>query len=300
MPAIGFLHSRSADDTPNLTAAFRQGLEETGYVENHNVTIEYRWANNRHEQLPGLAVELVRRQVAVITTGGGNVSALAAQAATAAIPIVFITGGDPIKLGLVASLNRPGGNLTGVSLLLGLLGAKRLELLRELVPKVTIIGVLVNPANPGAESYVRDAQEAALVLGQRIHVLHASTAGEIDAAFATLAQLRAGALLVITDAFFIGRREQLVTLAARHGVPAIYDLGDFVTAGGLISYGPSPADGYRQVGVYAGRILKGAKPVDLPVIQPAKFELEINLKTAKALGLTVPLSLLGRADEVIE
>jgi len=300
MPVIGFLNLRRSDDTPNLMAAFRQGLKEVGYVEGHNVSIEYRWADNQQERLPGLANELVRHQVTVIVAGGGNVAALAAKAATATLPIVFTVGGDPIKLGLVASLNRPGGNLTGVSLLLGLLGAKRLELLRELVPLAALIGVLINPTNPSADAYAADMREAARAVGSQIHILNASTEGEIETTFATLVHLRVGALLVSTDAFFIGRREKLVALAARHGVPAIYEWSGFAIAGGLMSYGPSFEDAYHQSGIYTGRILKGEKPADLPVVQPTKFELVINLKTAKALGLNVPNTLIGRADEVIE
>ena len=300
MPVIGCLNLRRSDDTPNLMAAFRRGLKETGYVEGHNVAIEYRWADNQQEQLPGLANELVRHQVAVIVAGGGNVAALAAKAATATLPIVFTVGGDPVKLGLVASLNRPGGNLTGVSLLLGLLGAKRLELLRELVPLAAMIGVLINSTNPSAEAYATDAREAAGAVGSQIHILNASTEGEIETTFATLAHLRVGALLVSTDAFFIGRREKLVTLAAHNGVPAIYEWRGFAMAGGLMSYGPSFEDAYHQSGIYSGRILKGEKPADLPVVQPTRFELVINLKSAKALGLDVPAALLARADEVIE
>jgi putative ABC transport system substrate-binding protein len=300
VPLIGFLSSRASDDTPNLTAAFHQGLKETSYAEGQNVAIEYRWANNQHERLPELAADLVRRGAGLIAAFGGNVSALAAKAATATVPIIFAVGGDPVELGLVASLNRPGGNLTGVSLLLGLLGAKRLELMRELVPTPTIIAVFINPTNPSARIYAQDAEQAAHALGQQIQILSASSDRDIEAAFAALAPLRAGAVLVTTDAFFIGRREQLVALAARYAVPAIYEYRDFSAAGGLVSYGPSIADAYRQAGIYAGRILKGTKPADLPVLQPTKFELVINLKTAKALGLEIPDKLLARADEVIE
>jgi putative ABC transport system substrate-binding protein len=275
-------------------------LKETSYAEGQNVAIEYRWANTQHERLPELAADLVRRGAGLIAAFGGNVSALAAKAATATVPIIFAVGGDPVELGLVASLNRPGGNLTGVSLLLGLLGAKRLELMRELVPTPTIIAVFINPTNPSARIYAQDAEQAAHALGQQIQILSASSDRDIEAAFAALAPLRAGAVLVTTDAFFIGRREQLVALAARYAVPAIYEYREFSAAGGLVSYGPSIADAYRQAGIYAGRILKGTKPADLPVLQPTKFELVINLKTAKALGLSVPDTLLARADEVIE
>jgi putative ABC transport system substrate-binding protein len=300
MPVIGFLNTRSADDVPELTAAFRKGLNEIGYMEGRNTAIEYRWANNDPKRLPELASDLVRRQVTVIVATGGNVSALAAKAATGTIPIVFSVGADPIKLGLVTKLNRPDKNATGVTVLTGLLGAKRLELLRELIPKANVVAVLINSTNPSAEIYVRETREAAHTVGQQIHTLSASNEVEIDAAFAALAQVRAEALLVVTDAVFIGRREQIVTLAARYAVPAIYEASVFAKVGGLMSYGPSFAEALRQVGIYAGRILKGEKPADLPVLQPTKFELVINLKTAKGLGLTVPHSLLVRADEVIE
>lgn len=300
MPLIGFLHSRAPEDTPNLTAAFHQGLKETSYVEGQNIGIEYRWAHNKHERLPGLATELVSRGVGLIAAFGGNVSALAAKAATATVPIVFAVGGDPVELGLVASLNRPGGNLTGVSMLVGLLGAKRLELMRELVRQPTTIAVLINPTNPSATIYTQDAERAAHAIGQQIQILNASNEREIEAAFVALAPLRAGAVLVTTDTLFVARREQLVALSARYGVPTIYEYRDFPAAGGLASYGPSIADVFRQVGIYAGRILKGTRPSDLPVLQPTKFELVINLKTAKALGLDVPPTLLARADEVIE
>jgi len=300
MPVIGFLNTRSVDDVPELTAAFRKGLNEIGYMEGRNTAIEYRWANNDPQRLPELASDLVRRQVTVIVATGGNVSALAAKAATSTIPIVFSVGGDPIKLGLVAQLNRPDSNATGVTVLTGLLGAKRLELLRELIPKATVIAVLINSTNPSAETYVRETQEAARTVGQQIHTLSASTEAEIEAAFVTLAQMRAEALLVITDAVFIGRREQIVALAARYAVPAIYEASVFARVGGLMSYGPNFAEAIRQVGIYTGRILKGEKPADLPVQQPTKFELVINLKTARALGLEIPASLVARADEVIE
>jgi len=300
MPVIGFLNARSLRSDSRLVTAFHQGLGETGYVQGQNVAIEYRWAEGYNDRVLALAAELVRRQVAVIVATGGNIVALAAKAATSTIPIVFTTGGDPVLMGLVTSLNRPGGNITGISALTGLLGAKRLEILHELVPKAAMIGVVMNPTNPSAEAYARELQEAARSRGQQIHILNASTDGEIDIAFASLVQLRAGAVLIVTDTFFTGWRDQLVALAARYAIPAIYDIRDFAAAGGLISYGTNFADLYRQAGLYAGRILKGEKPADLPVVQPTKFDLVINLNTAKALGLDIPPTLLARADEVIE
>jgi putative ABC transport system substrate-binding protein len=276
-------------------AAFRQGLKEAGFVEGQNVAIEYRWADGRYERLPALAADLVSRQAAVIVTQGGTVSVRAASAATAAIPIVFSTGGDPVKEGLVASFNRPGGNVTGVSLLTTGLGAKRLEVLREVVPKAAVIAVLLNLDNPSGELQSREMQQAAGTLGKQIRILNASTERDLDTAFAT----RIDALAVGADAFFSSRRDQLVALAARHAVPAIYEWREFPQAGGLMS-GTALADGYRQVGIYTGRILKGAKPTDLPVVQSTKVEFVINLKIARALGLTISLPLLGRADEVIE
>jgi len=296
---IGYLNSRSRDgDTPFL-AAFHNGLNETGYVESQNVVIEYRWAEGQYDRLPALAADLVRRQVAVMAATS-TPAALAAKAATSTIPIVFTAAADPVAVGLVESLSRPSGNATGVSGYFSPLGAKRLELLHELVPNAAVIGVLVNPTYPDAESQSKDVQEAARMFGQEAHVVNASSEGELNAAFALLVQLKAGILLVTADAFFLSRRDQLVALAARHSIPALYWAREFVLAGGLMSYGPDIGDGYRQAGVYAGRILKGTKPGDLPVMQPTKFDLVINLTAAKALGLTVPDKLLARADEVIE
>ena len=299
MPVIGVLDGRSADESTPLVAAFRRGLNETGYVEGRNVAIEHHWAHGQYDRLPALAADLVRRQVTVIATSG-NASALAAKTATATIPIVFLTGADPVQAGLVASLSRPGGNLTGVTSLGVELGPKRLELLHELVPAATTIAILVNPANRSAEIQVRDMQAAARTLGLELHILQASTEREIDAAFATLTRLRAGALVISPEAFFNSRSEQLAALTVRHAVPAIYTYREFAAAGGLMSYGGSITDSYRQAGIYVGRILKGEKPADLPVQQSTKVELIINMKTAKALGLTVPLALLGRTDEAIE
>jgi putative ABC transport system substrate-binding protein len=299
MPVIGFLSSRSPADE-QFVAAFGLGLNEAGFVERRNVAIEYRWAEDQPDRLPALAAELVRRQAAVILAVGGSAPARAAKAATSTIPVVFIIGGDPVKLGLVASLNRPGGNVTGVTILSGALTAKRLELLRELVPGSGVVACLVNPDSPEIETQLTDIRATSRTMGQEILVLNASNDRDIDAAFAILVRQRAGGLLVANDGFYVGRREQLVALAARHGIPAMYFLREFAAAGGLMSYGNSLADAYRQVGTYAGRILKGAKPADLPVEQAVKIELVINLKTAKALGLDVPTALLLRANEVIE
>jgi putative tryptophan/tyrosine transport system substrate-binding protein len=299
MPAIGFLYSGSAGDSAGLVAAFGQGLNEGGYAEGRNVTIEYRWAEGRYDLLPALAVDLVARQVAVIAALTLP-SALAAKAATSTIPIVFYSGGDPVKDALVASFSRPAGNLTGVSLFLNTLGPKRLELVREMVPNAAVIGVLINPSNPNAESQAKDAQQATRALGLQLHIVSASSERDFDAAFASLVQQRANALVVAADPFLFNRRHRLVALAALYAVPAVYDLREYATAGGLISYGNSLTDAYRQVGIYTGRILKGAKPADLPVMQPTKFDLVINLKTAKALGLEVPATLLALADEVID
>jgi putative tryptophan/tyrosine transport system substrate-binding protein len=300
IPVIGFLGSPSAAEWVHLVAAFQKGLKETGYVQGQNVTIEYRWADGRYDRLPRLAVDLVRQQVSVIFAAGTAAPALAAKTATTTIPIVFANGIDSVQLGIVASLNRPGGNITGVSFLTGDLGEKRLGLVRELVPNVAVGAVLVNPNNPNAESNIRDAREAARLLALQFHVLNASTVQDIDTVFASLVQRQIGVLLVSPDAFFLGQRDQFAALAARYAVPTMYNTREYVAAGGLMSYGTSIADAYRRAGVYTGKILKGAKPADLPVEQSTRFEFVINLKTAKALGLTVPPTLLALADEVIE
>jgi putative ABC transport system substrate-binding protein len=300
IPMIGFLSSGSPALWTHYIAGFRQGLGEAGYVEGKNAAIEFRWAEGHYDRLPTLAAGLVSRHVAVLVATGGGASVLAAKAATSTIPIVFTGTSDPVGIGLVASLGRPGGNVTGVVIFAVELIAKRVELLHELVPKATVIAVLVNPDNAEVESDVRQAQEATRSLVQKLHVLRARTEQEIDAAFATLVQLQANALVVAPDPIFNLRREQLVGLAARHAIPTVFDLRDFVTAGGLMSYGPSLSEAYRQAGIYTGKILDGAKPGDLPVLQPTQVELVVNLRTAKSLGLTIPQSLLLRADEVIQ
>ena len=301
VPVIGFLSSASPDGYAIRLHAFRQGLKDTGYVEGQNVAIEYRWAEGQYDRLPALAAELVHRQVAVIAAAGGTPAALAAKAATATIPIVFAVSVDPIMTGLVASLNRPGGNLTGITNLNVEVGPKRLELLHELLPKATIIGLLVNPTSPSiAEQFLRALQPAARALGLQLHILNAKSDHDFDMVFTKLAQLRADALTIMPDVLFATRAEQLAKLSLAHAMPAIFEYRPFVAAGGLISYGSDETEYYRLLGGYTGRIVKGEKPANLPVVQSTKVELILNLKTAKALGLTVPQSLLGRADEVIE
>jgi ABC-type uncharacterized transport system substrate-binding protein len=300
MPTIGYLSARSPDDSAHLVEAFRRGLSEAGYVEGQTVTVEHRWALGQHDLLPAMAVELVRKPVTALVSVGGESAALAARAATSTIPIVFIIGGDPVKLGLAASYNRPGGNATGISILTSTLEPKRLGLLHELVSQAATIGVLLNPNFPSFEGQLRDVQEAARAVAVQIHVLRASTDGEIEVAFETVAQERVAALAVAADPFFDTRRDKLVALAARHAVPTRYHFREFAGAGGLVSYGANIPDAHRQIGIYTGRILKGEKPADLPVMQPTKFDLVFNLTTAKALGLEIPPTLLARADEVIE
>ena len=301
MPVVGFLNPTSPDTLANRLRAFRQGLKDTGYVEGDNVVIEYRWAENQIDRLSALAAELVRRKVSVIAATGGPAAVFAAKAATTTIPIIFGINEDPVRLGLVDSLTRPGGNLTGFNFLAGELTAKRLELLRGLVPSAVRVAVLVNPANAtNSEATLRDTQSAAASLGLHIQIFNASTSGDINAAFAALVRERLDGLFVGIDSFLVSRRVQLTHLAARHAIPATYPLREYTEAGGLMSYGSSLTDTYRQMGVYAGRILKGTQPVDLPVVQASKIELVINAETARLLGLTVPAALLATADEVIE
>jgi putative ABC transport system substrate-binding protein len=299
VPVLGFISTGSSDLIADSVRAFRQGLSETGYVEGRNVAIEFRWAEGRNDRMPALAADLVRRQVAVIAAAGITATA-AAKAATTTIPVVFAMGADPVERGFVGSLNRPGGNLTGVTNLNVEVGPKRLDLMHELVPAATDMALLANPSNRQTEPLTRGIEDAARKLGLRLHVVRAATEHDLDSSFASLAQLRAGALVIANDGLFIDRPAQLGVLSARHGVPAIFQSRDFATAGGLVSYGTSLTEQYRQVGIYAGRILKGEKPASLPVQQSTKVEMIVNLKTAKALGINVPLPLLGRADEVIE
>ena len=300
MPVVGFLNTQGATTRTHLVDAFRQGLAEAGYVEGRNVIFEYRWAENHLDQLPALAADLVQRQVSVIVATGGARAILAAKEATSTIPIVFTSGSDPVRNGLVPSLNRPGGNVTGVSFLTDALGAKRLGLLREVMLKAATVAVLMNPKGPDAAAQMKDVPQAAQSIGQPIKIVNATSQEEIASVFANFSQLNAGALLVGADPFFNDRRDQIVAHVARLSIPAIYELREFVAAGGLMSYGASLADAYWRSGVYAGRVLKGAKPADLPVEQSVKFELVVNLKTAKALGIDLPPTLLTSADEVIE
>jgi ABC-type uncharacterized transport system substrate-binding protein len=298
IPLVGFVRSSSLDDAGKLVAAFRQGLKETGFIEGQNVAIEYRSAEDRYERLPSILADLLRRRAAVLV--GNAIAAQAAKAATSTVPIVFATGGDPVRDKLVATLSRPGENITGVSFFTAALGAKKLELVRELVPNLNSLGVLENPTDPASQTEGGDIVTAARNIGQRVIVLRVGNENEFEGAFASLVRERAGALLVTGDALFYSRRDRLIAMASRNSIPTMYYLRDFVTDGGLISYGASITDAYRQVGIYTGRILKGEKAMDLPVIQPTNFELVINLRTAKALGLTVPSPLVLRADEVIQ
>ena len=300
IPTVGFLSTRSPDESAHQLAAFRRGLAENGYVEGQNLTVEYRWAMGQYDQMAPLATDLTNRSVAVLVAVGGDPSAMAAKAATTTIPIVATFAGDPVKQGLVASLNRPGGNVTGISNLVTTLEPKRFGLLRELLPQAAMVGILINPNYPTAASQLSEMQEAAHAAGVRSQAIRASTDGEIDSAFEEIAQLRIPSLAVAADPFLLARRDKLVILAAKHKVPAIYGFREYAVAGGLMSYGIDLSDVYRQLGVYSGQVLKGAKPDNLPVMQPTKFELVINLKTAKTLDLTVPPALLAVADEVIE
>ena len=300
VPLVGFLNTALPQPYASRIAAFRQGLNEAGYSEGRNVAIEYRWAENQIDRLPALAADLVHRQVSVIVAGGSPASALAAKSATKSIPIVFMNAADPVQLGLVASLSRPGGNITGFTTVNAQLEAKRLGLLRELVPSATSIAVLVNPARPGVDAQLAQLQEAARALGLPLHILHASSERDFDSAFQSLLKLRAGALAVAADALFTAKRDQIVDLAKRYSVVTMSEFNDFVTAGGLISYGTSGSDEYHQAGTMVGRILNGEQPANMPVLQPTKFELVINMKTAKALGITIPPGVLAIADDVIE
>jgi putative ABC transport system substrate-binding protein len=300
VPVIGFLSSASPKPYAGRVAGFRKGLSETGYTDGQNVAIQFCWAQGQYDRLPLFAADLVRQNVAVIVSSGGDVAALAAKAATSSIPIVVVSGSDPVKAGLVASFNRPGGNITGASFVATELETKRLELIRDLVPTAAVIGILINPTNPAAESRSKDLQIAARTLDRDIHLVNVSNEGDLEEAFATLTRQPAGALLVSIDSFFTSQRDRLVALAARYTLPTIYPWREFVEADGLMSYGPVINEVYRQAGIYTGRILKGEKPADLPFVRPTKFELVINLKTATALGLTIPPLVLGRADEIIE
>jgi putative tryptophan/tyrosine transport system substrate-binding protein len=300
MPIIGFLSGRSPGEASTVVNAFRQGLGELGYFEGKNVTIEYRWAEGHYDRLSALATELVNRRIAVMAATGGDVSALAAKAATTTIPIVFTAGGDAVKIGLVSSFNKPGGNVTGVNLFFTEMGAKRLEMLRQLIPGATAVAMLVNPNNPTAATDVQAVQAGARSMGLQINILNAGGESDFEPTFSALVDQKTSALLIGDDPFLLSQRDRLVRLSALHAIPTIYFSRDFADAGGLISYGTSIDNGYRQAGVYVGRILSGDKPADLPVLQPTKFEMVLNLKTAKALGLEIPPTLLARADEVIE
>ena len=297
---VGFLSSRLPDESASVVAAFQQGLKETGFLEGQNIEIEFRWAEGRYDRLPSLARELVAQQIALIAATGDSVSAMAAKAATPDVPIVFVIGGDPVHFGLVASLNRPGGNITGVSLISTGLGAKRLGLLQELIPNAATIGLLINPNNPNSVPEQKDVQDAAHVISKQIFVVSANSEGDFDTAFAKLVDQRAGGLLVATDPFLLSHRDQLVALAALHRIPTMYQFREFATAGGLVSYGTNITGAYRQAGLYSGQILKGERAADLPVFQQTKLELVINVKTARALGLAIPPTLLVFSDEVIE
>jgi len=300
MPVIGYLSARSPGETAALLAAFRKGLGEAGFVEGQNVAIEYRWAEGQYDRLPEMALDLVRRGVAILVATGGEPSALAAKAATSRIPIVFTTGGDPVKIGLVEGLNRPGGNATGVSLLTTAPESKRLGLLHELVPGAKIVGAMIDPNYQEAEAQARELREAAATLGQAIHIAYAGSDKDLESAFETIVRERADTMLVAASPFFDTRRERIIAFAAERRLPAVYQFREFAVSGGLMSYGVSLPEGYRQVGNYAGQILKGTKPADLPIVQSIRFEFVINLKTAKSIGLEVPAMLLARADEVIE